>query len=122
MEGLVYDFKVNNKKFQEKVGNNGTNVNVSSFKFDKNNGRVNGKTIYTSYNKGDNDFYWLNCKNNDFYVIPEEVLIDKGYINTNVRTNPLNVSKSNKNKLWINAYLFHYDNVDKERLLQIINS
>jgi hypothetical protein len=42
-------------------------------------------------------------------------------IETNVKSKQLCVSKTNRNKLWINAYLFHYDNVDKERLLQIIN-
>jgi hypothetical protein len=33
--------------------------------------------------KGDNDFYWLNCKNGKFYVIPESILIEKVCVSDN---------------------------------------
>jgi len=75
-------------------------------------------TANKSYEEGDNDLYWLHCKNRKFYVIPEKELIDNGYIGNKLN---LYVSPTNENTEWCNKYLFDYDNIDKERLLQIIN-
>ena len=77
--------------------------------------------MYKQYNVGDNDFYWLNCVGKRyFYVFPEKLLFEMGYINNEkpkrLRCNPLN-----KNKIWYNEYLFDYENVNKEKLLKIIN-
>ena len=38
--------------------------------------RINGKCKNQNYEEGDNDLYWLNCKNGNFYVIPEKELIE----------------------------------------------
>ena len=119
VEGLVYDFKIGEKKVQEKVGSiiHG-NHNSFSFNLIKYKCRVQGKCINKSYEEGDNDLYWLHCINRKFYVIPEKELIYNGYIGNKLN---LYVSPTNENTEWCNKYLFDYDNIDKERLLQIIN-
>ena len=120
MEGLVYDFMIGNKKVQEKVGSIIHNNNNSySFNLTKNNGIVNGKSTICSYQEGDNDLYWLNCKNGNFYVIPEKALLENGYIGKDCKKK-LYVSPTNENTEWCNEYLFDYNSVDKERLLKLI--
>lgn len=119
VEGLVYDFKIGDKKVQEKVGSIvHNNPNSFSFNLIKYECRVEGKCVNQSYQEGDNELYWLNCKNGKFYVIPEKELIDNGYIG---KKHKLYVSPTNTNTEWCNKYLFDYDNVEKERLLQLIN-
>jgi len=123
IEGLVYDFMICSKKIQEKVGSiTHNNVNSYSFNLSKNTGRINGKCCHGPYEEGDNDFYWLNCKNNLFYVIPEDALIVNGYVGKDIKKEKLYVSQTNENTEWCNAYLFDYNNVDKERLLKIIQN
>jgi hypothetical protein len=121
VEGLVYDFKIGEKKVQEKVGSVVHN-NEKSFSFNliKYKCRINGKSKKQNYEEGDNDLYWLNCKNGKFYVIPEKELICHGYLGTHCKQT-LYVSPTNMNTEWCNKYLFEYDNVDKERLLKIVN-
>ena len=58
---------------------------------------------------------------NKFYVILEAVLIEKGFVGKNSIKQKLYVSPTNKNTAWCNEYLFDYDNIDKNKLLQIIN-
>lgn len=119
VEGLVYDFKIGEKKVQEKVGSIvHNNPNSFSFNLIKYECRVEGKCVNQCYEEGDNDLYWLNCKNKKFYVIPEKELIENGYIG---KKQKLYVSPTNENTEWCNKYLFDYENIDKERLLQIIN-
>ena len=121
MEGLVYDFMIGNKKVQEKVGSIiHDNVNSFSFNLTKYDCRVDGKCKNKCYEEGDNDLYWLNCKNGKFYVIPENILIEKGYIGKACKKDKLYVSLTNQNTEWCNKYLFDYNNLDKERLLTII--
>lgn len=121
VEGLVYDFKIGEKKFQEKVGSvvHG-NSNCYAFSLVKYKCRIDGRCKTQCYEQGDNDFYWLHCKNGKFYVIPEDELIVHGHIGKTGKT-MLYVSPTNKNTEWCNEYLFDYDNIDKERLLKIIN-
>ena len=81
IEGLVYDFMIGSKKVQEKVGSIiHNNINSYMFTLCKYDCRINGKCRNKSYEEGDNDLYWLNCKNGKFYVIPEKVLLEKGHI------------------------------------------
>jgi hypothetical protein len=121
IEGQVYDFKIGEKKIQEKVGSI-THNNPNSFLFNliKYKCRIHGKCVNQSYEEGDNDLYWLHCKNGKFYVIPEKELIIHGYIGKECKEH-LYISPTNENTKWCNKYLFEYDNIDKERLLQIIN-
>lgn len=115
-EGTVYDFKISDKKIQEKVGficKN--NPNSFGFSISKNNGRK----FNCSYKLGDNDFYWLHCKNTTkFYVIPETMLIEKGFIGETCKQH-LYISPTNRNTKWTDNYLFNYDDIDKERLLEL---
>jgi len=111
-EGTVYDFKIADKKFQEKVGFICKN-NPNSFGFSLN--KSDGRKSNCSYKIGDNDFYWLHCKNtNRFYVIPEMTLIEKGFIGDNCKQH-LYISPTKTNTKWKDDYLFDYDNIDKER-------
>ena len=122
MEGLVYDFMIGDKKVQEKVGTiTHDNPNAFSFNLNKYDCRINGKCIQKCYEKGDNHLYWLNCKNNLFYVIPETIFIKQGILGENGKKK-IYVSPTNKNTEWCNDYLFDYDDVDEEKLLKIINS
>ena len=119
VEGLIYDFKIGVKNVQEKVGSIiHNNPNSFSFNLNKYECRIEGKCVNQSYQEGDNDLYWLHCKNRKFYVIPEKELIEHGYIGNKLK---LYASPTNENTEWCNKYLFDYDNVDKERFLQIIN-
>lgn len=115
-EGTVYDFKISDKKIQEKVGficKN--NPNSFGFSISKNNGRK----FNCSYKLGDNDFYWLHCKNTTkFYVIPEAMLIEKGFIGETCKQH-LYISPTNIKTKWTDNYLFNYDDIDKERLLEL---
>ena len=116
-EGTVYDFKIIDKKFQEKVGFICKN-NPNSFGFSIN--KSNGKKFNCSYKIGDNDFYWLHCKNTSrFYIIPETILIEKGFIGDNCKQH-LYISPTNINTKWTDDYLFDYDNIDKETILQFL--
>jgi hypothetical protein len=93
-----------------------------SFNLVKYDCRINGKCQHKCYEEGDNDLYWLNCKNNKFYVIPECVLIEEGFVGKNCKKYKLYVSPTNQNTSWCNPYQFDYNDIDKERLLKIINS
>ena len=121
IEGLVYDFTIGEKKVQEKVGTIMHSNNDSySFNLVKYKCRIDGKCKNQCYDEGDNDLYWLNCKNGNFYVIPEEELIIHGYIGKDGKEK-LYVSPTNKNTEWCNKYLFNYENIEKDKLLEIIN-
>ena len=121
IEGLVYDFMICSKKVQEKVGSIiHNNVNSYMFNLAKYDCRIDGKCKNQSYEDGDNDLYWLNCKNGKFYVIPEDALFVNGYIGKDCKKQKLYVSQTNENTEWCNAYLFDYNHVDKEKLLKII--
>jgi hypothetical protein len=118
-EGTVCDFKIGDKRVQEKVGFICKN-NPNSFGFHIN--KSNGKKYNCSYKLGDNDFYWLHCKNTSrFYVIPEIILIEKGFIGDNCKEH-LYISPTNIKTKWTDEYLFNYDNIDKERLLDLLQN
>lgn len=122
IEGLVYDFMIDNKKVQEKVGSiTHNNINSYMFNLSKHACKINNKCQKQCYEEDDNDLYWLNCKNGKFYVMPEIALIKNGFIGKNFTREKLYVSPTNDNTSWCNEYLFDYNNVDKERLLKIIN-
>lgn len=115
IQGEVFDFKICDKKVQEKVTSKNKKWNYYDFNLSKCDGRGNKKIPYQI---GDNDFYWFNCKDTSFfYVIPEKILIDQGFIKNKTS---IIISNENKNKLWLNEYCFDYDNLDKDKLCKII--
>ena len=108
-------------KVQEKVKSQRKDRNYTSFSLGKNNGRINGKCQKTSYKNGDNDFYWLNLNNKKhFYIIPENELLTRNYINTDKQVKIiLNPDAKNGKNSWANEYLFDYTNlteIDIQRL------
>ena len=121
MEGQVFDFKIGDLKIQEKVGGLlKDRNNTYSFCLCKNNGLINKKHNQVQYSKGDNDFYWLNCADKKhFYVIPENALIEHGYIDSEKHNFMFKTNPTSTNDAWYNKFLFDYDNVDKERLMNI---
>ena len=124
MEGLVYDFKIGNKKVQEKVGCYDSDKHCYIFGMHKNNGVNKGVRKFQSYQLGDNDLYWLNCDNKEtFYVFPEDVLIYKNYIgySGNKKQLKININPTTHNE-WTKPYTFTYSCIDKKRLLDIIQS
>ena len=121
MEGLVYDFKIGEKKIQEKVGSiTHNNKNSYSFNLNKQSGIIDKKIITCCYDEEDNDFYWLNCKNGLFYVIPTNILVENGFVGKDATRKKIYLSPTNTNTEWCNKYLFDYNNVDKERLLELL--
>jgi len=125
MEGTVYDFRIGNLKIQEKVTEM-SKENKCKFCMYKNNGKINKKPNHTQYDIGDNDFYWLNSDNRKtFFVIPEKVLIDKGLIGNRPHKKTFFLKITIKDPLhrmsaWLQPYMFDYENIDKDRLLLIL--
>jgi hypothetical protein len=114
MDGLVYDFKIGNKKIQEKVCTLRRQTdNFVSIK------KGAGKNKKRPYDEGDNDFYWFNWKDkNTFYVVPEHELICRGFIrkkgendNDDIKTH---ISFS-LHKKWIDTYKFNYDAINEKK-------
>jgi hypothetical protein len=125
MEGTVFDFKIENYNVQEKVKKM-DNKNRYVFELSKKNGSTNGIMNKSQYDIGDNDYYWLNCDNKKiFFVIPENILIDKGFIgNKNAKKIKFKVTLQeplHKNSKWLEPYMFNYENIDKIRLLNLLN-
>ena len=124
MEGTTYDFKIENYKIQEKVAKVNKENKCIFFICKKNGYSV--KTNNKQYDIGDNDFYWLNCENKKtFFVIPEQILIEKQIVG-NIK-NTLSFTVTIKETLhplsdWLQPYMFDYENIDKERLLNLFNS
>ena len=71
---------------------------------------VNGKN-FCSYEKGDNDFYWINLQDSQtFYIIPEHILITK--------TCSTEISFAERN-IWLETYKYSYN---EENINEIINN
>jgi hypothetical protein len=118
IDGLVYDFKINNLKIQEKVGS--VNRKTHIIKLHKNGGIINKfdgtKKMQTSipYNENNNNFYWFNIPDrNTFYVVPEIELLDYGFISTkdNIGKKHMCIGRNNR---WLQNYKFYYDTINEE--------
>jgi hypothetical protein len=117
MEGLVYDFMIGDKKIQEKVGTLNDNSTSNRFYLSKSNG-VGKKQCYQ---KGDNDFYWLNCKNsNIFYVVPENILIENNIVDR-LDKKKIKITIGPKTNLWIKDFEFDYEKPNKKKLLKLLS-
>jgi hypothetical protein len=124
---MVYDFKIREKKVQEKVGYIDKVKNVNVFCLWKNNGKINGNREQKCYDIGDNDYYWLNADDKQlFYVIPQDILIKKGFVGYSGNKKQLRINpKETSHNAWVLPYKFNYNSIntnDKLRLLKIINS
>jgi hypothetical protein len=129
MNGMVYDFLINNKKIQEKVCKV-IKSKTNSAAIAKAGGRITskkGKKMVNKvpYEEGDNDFYWIHERNtNFFYVIPEGELIKQKFIKTKTQDG-LIVFNTNKQQPWLGPYKFSYITIntpnEKNRLLKLLN-
>ena len=103
----VYDFKVNNYKIQEKTAQLRLDCNHYKCLLYK---KKDGKDC-CSYEKGDNDFYWINLQDNQtFYIIPEQIILSK--------TCSKGISFAKRN-IWLETYKYSYN---EENINEIINN
>jgi hypothetical protein len=119
---MVYDFKVNGKKVQEKTVAKIAKKNGYLFKLMKNNGKDKGKRKYISYHKDDNDLYWFNLRHtNIFYIIHTDILFEKGYLYNNLletdRKSNLYINPDSDD--WYSQYKFNYKDIDTDKLLKL---
>ena len=128
LEGQVFDFMVNGKyRVQEKVGRISKIVTATLC---VTLARSAGKRCYE---KGDNDFYWIACPDTDtFYVFPESILIEKGYISTTetpckpqtIRlhyeaTTEADITSCPFKDTWAFPYRYKYSNLDVGKLQEV---
>lgn len=107
--GLPYDFSVNGQKFQEKVlcKNPKTSGYICTF------GKRKNKNTIIQYCKNDADYYWFHIPDTKiYYIIPENILIEKGYINDTAdikkgKTIAFYPNKQNDTN-WQNSYKYFY--------------
>lgn len=114
--GLAYDFIVNGLKFQEKVVCK-QSLRLSGYICTF--GRRKNKNTIIQYFKNDADYYWFHIPNTKiYYIIPENILIEKGYINDSLESKkaksltfyPITIN-GNNNKKWQNSYKYNYDDI-----------
>jgi hypothetical protein len=107
---LVYDFKINDKKIQEKTGHI-TNNKEHQIQF--NIQKSNGKNKQTPYQEGDNDFYWLHCPDKEhFLIIPEDYVIGTPSIFINFENTGA----------WYNDFLFKYSSMCEIDIINIFKN
>jgi len=118
IECQVYDFKIGDKKVQEKVAS--LRENKTSYRIYLK--KMNGRNKYQCYEKGDNDFYWFHLVNNSiFYVVPENILLEKNLIGRADKKDTAPTISSTSNT-WLNEYKFDYNNIDKTKLKLVIKT
>jgi hypothetical protein len=124
IQNSCVDVIVNGKKVQEKVlgytaAKKGLHCGISA-----NNGKLDGKRQFRCYRLGENDFYWLHSSiDNRFWIIPERVLYEKGYLCNKEETKNKKIlwfkSENNITSKWLDDYQYNYDTIDKEEVLKI---
>ncbi len=120
---IVYDFKINNFKIQEKVSTKPKTKNNFVVALHKNGGTTNKVRNLIGYAKGDNDFYWINLPNFDyFFVIPEKILIEKDVIaRPNNKKGSITIPHNLTEKHWLFEHRFSYLEPDRPKLLKLFN-
>lgn len=123
---LCYDFTINGYRVQEKsISLEERKTKSKTFTLKRNNGTKRNdqnKLVrqFRPYNIGDNDFYWLWCKDTDlFYIIPEHVLVEQNIIGPNGKGR-FTIPK--KGVLpWIQPYTFDINNIDEQKIKSFFN-
>lgn len=132
IENVVYDFKVNGFKVQEKVCQDDIKMKEGiRGMICKNKYRLYGKSIRGPYNEGDNDFYWFHHPNKlCFYILPECLLMKWDKLETednegrrSILLYPYHIESDLENKMTkeANDYLFFYENLDVDKLKHLFN-
>lgn len=117
----AYDFLIGTNTVQEKVC--GIRKDRPEYRcyLSRSNGIKNGKLLKTGYKLGDNDFYWINLPNkNTFYILPEKIL----YENNKIGHDKMKILYIPFNDInhWIHNYKFYYNNIDKDKILAILDN
>ena len=123
IQNTCVDVIVNGKNVQEKVLGYDELKKGLYCGFSKNNGIKDGKRCYRCYRLGENEYYWLHSSiDNRFWIIPELILYNKGYLSKKDETMPKKMlwfkSENNINKEWLVEYEYNYDIIDKEAILK----
>lgn len=119
----VYDFTVNGYKVQEKVATKFKTKNAYSSGLCKGNGSINKIQKRCCYSKGDNDFYWINIPNkNTFLLLPEEILIQNGYINGESKRKSLYISETIEEDNWLFHYMYSYETPNVEKIKSLFDA
>jgi hypothetical protein len=122
------DFMVNGKKVQEKVCGFNNIKHGLILALASNNGKnENGIRKFRTYRYGENDYYWFHSSiDNIFWIVPEQVLYDKGYISDPDKTSnntsfSIRINKENNYGIreWIKEYEYNYDSPDKEKITKL---
>jgi hypothetical protein len=122
-QNTTTDFIVNNKKIQEKVAarrkdreKDNLLVHLSS-----NNGKMHNRARhFRAYRLGENEYYWINSSiDNRFWIIPEDILYEKGYISKPDETINKKVLSISISTDWVKEYQYDYDNINRERIENI---
>ena len=112
----VFDFKINNYKIQEKTGFMKSQRNYMMVMFSKSKEGINN----IPYDKGDNDFYWVNLPDYEtFYIIPEQVLIYKQIISTETKKGKRYLSFAVSNK-WVDNYRYSYNEYNINEIVNFL--
>jgi hypothetical protein len=117
------DFIINNKNMQEKVAglvkNKGINILIAYLS--SNNGKAeNGARKFRTYRLGENDYYWIHSSIDDrFWIFPEEVLYNRGYISGKDETIKNKTIKISNGTIWIKEYEYNYKAYDKDKIIKL---
>lgn len=114
---MVYDFKINNFKIQEKVASRRINRKAYTVSISKN----SGNNKLSCYDINDNDFYWINIPNFNFFIlIPENILIQKNIVGrVDKKKKNIYISKTIYKDNWLYQYVFSYKKPNKNYLLSL---
>jgi hypothetical protein len=116
------DFIINEKRIQEKVAGyfKGKN-NVLIIYLSSNNGKnTNGNRKFRTYRLGENDYYWFHSSIDDrFWIIPECILYERGYISQSDETINRKRIYICKNTEWIKDYEYDYNNINKDKIYKL---
>jgi len=124
VQNTCVDVLVNSKKVQEKVLGFIESKNALHCTLSANNGTIEGKRKSRMYQLGENDYYWLHSSIDDrFWIIPEQVVYEKGYISNKNEIKPKRSIwfKSDKNvtQKWLNDYEYNYTTINTEKIMKI---
>jgi hypothetical protein len=135
LENMVYDFVIGNTTHQEKVISEDSRDTKYCFNLilERHYYTLNNVRQRRCYKFGECDFYWIWCKDTSiFYVIPEQIMFNNGKItlndtkgNTQTCIFPhytkQELEEKNIKSKWTFDYRFDLDNLDKDRLLEILD-
>jgi hypothetical protein len=124
IQNTCVDVIINGKNVQEKVLGYDDTKKVLRCRFASHNGKKDGKICNRCYRLGENEYYWLHSSiDNRFWIIPEHILYDKGYLSKQDETLLTKTlcfkSENNITKEWLDVYEYNYDTLNNDIILKI---